>query len=170
VRACRAQNERAIRDLVVWLSRHVRPVPSHFARSSVSIRSSGASRLARDHMIQLGDPAVPSKLKYGTVPVTLICLSYLPTAQNASAVSVEVAKKCGTLTDTAYPFRVPGNPAAGRTLGTAQDVRDYLSNAWRTVAMCQERLPKRRTIRTPTLPKRGDKGPRLQVDECPLAP
>jgi hypothetical protein len=78
-------------------------------------------------MIQLGDPAVPSKLKYGTVPVTLICLSYLPTAQNASAVSVEVAKKCGALTDTAYPFRVPGNPAAGRTLGTAQDVRDYFN-------------------------------------------
>ena len=35
---------------------------------------------------------MPSKLKYGTVPVTLICLSYLPTAQNASAVSVENAK------------------------------------------------------------------------------
>jgi hypothetical protein len=80
-------------------------------------------------MIQLGDPAVPSKLKYGTVPVTLICLSYLPTAQNASAVSVEVAKKCGALTDTAYPFRVPGYLAAGRTLGTAQDVRDYFNKS-----------------------------------------
>jgi hypothetical protein len=70
---------------------------------------------------------VPSKLKYGTVPVTLICLSVLLTAQKASAVSAEVAKKCGALTDAAYPFRVPGNPAAGRTLGTAQDVRDYFN-------------------------------------------
>ena len=78
-------------------------------------------------MIQLGDLAVPSKLKYWTVPVTLICLSYLPTAQNASAVSVEVAKKCGALTDTAYPFRVPGNPAAGRENGTAKEVRDYFN-------------------------------------------
>jgi hypothetical protein len=78
-------------------------------------------------MIQLGDLAVPSKLKYWTVPVTLICLWYLPMAQNAPAISVEVAKKCGALTDTAYPFRVPGNPAAGRTLGTAQDVRDYFN-------------------------------------------
>jgi hypothetical protein len=70
---------------------------------------------------------VQSKLKYGTVPVTLICLSYLLTAQNASAVSVEIAKKCSALTDMAYPFRVPGNPAAGRTRGTAQDVRDYFN-------------------------------------------
>ena len=92
------------------------------------------------------------------VPVILTCLSYLPTAQNASAISAEVAKKCRALIDTAYPFRVPGNPAAGRTLGTAQDVRDYLPNAWRTVAMCQDRLPQRRTIRTPRLPKRGNKG------------
>jgi hypothetical protein len=79
----------------------------------------------RGHMIQPGDPAVPPRLKYGTVSITLIGLSYLPTIQNASAISAEVAKKCGALTDTAYPFRVPGNPAAGRTLGTAQDVRDY---------------------------------------------
>jgi hypothetical protein len=70
---------------------------------------------------------VPSKSKYGTVPVTLICLSYLPTAQNACAVSAEVAKKCGALTDTAYPLRQPGNPAAGRTLGSAQDVTDYFN-------------------------------------------
>jgi len=78
-------------------------------------------------MIQPGDPTVPSKLKYGTVLVTLICISCLLTAQNACAVSVEVAKKCSALTDTAYPFRVPGNPAAGRPLGTAQDVRDYFN-------------------------------------------
>jgi hypothetical protein len=103
-----------------------RPTIPHFARSSVNIRSERHG-FARDHMIQLGDLAVPSKLKYWTVPVTLICLWYLPMAQNAPAISVEVAKKCGTLTDTAYPFRVPGNPAAGRTLGTAQDVRDYFN-------------------------------------------
>jgi hypothetical protein len=61
------------------------------------------------------------------VPVILTCLSYLPTAQNASAISAEVAKKCRALIDTAYPFRVPGNPAAGRTLGTVQDVQNYFS-------------------------------------------
>jgi hypothetical protein len=70
---------------------------------------------------------VTSKLKYAGVTVTSICLSYLPIAQNASAISAEVAKKCAALTDRAYPFRVPGNPAAGRTLGTAQDVRAYFN-------------------------------------------
>ena len=47
---------------------------------------------------------MPPRLKYGTVSITLIGLSYLPTAQNASAISAEVAKKCGALTDTAYRF------------------------------------------------------------------
>ena len=36
-------------------------------------------------------------------------------------------RQCGTLTDTAYPLRVPGNPAAGRTIGSAQDVRNYFN-------------------------------------------
>jgi hypothetical protein len=58
---------------------------------------------------------------------TLIFLSYLSMAQNASAISVEVAKKCRALTDKAYPLRVPGNPAAGRILGTAQDVQNYFN-------------------------------------------
>jgi hypothetical protein len=75
---------------------------------------------------------VPSKLKYGTLPVTLICLSYLLTAQNASAVSVEIAKKCGALTDMAYPFRVPGNPAAGRTRGRPTlSAKNACSSGWR---------------------------------------
>ena len=48
-------------------------------------------------------------------------------ALSALAVTAEVAKKCGVLADMAYPLRVPGNPAAGRTHGTAQDVRDYFN-------------------------------------------
>jgi hypothetical protein len=43
------------------------------------------------------------------------------------AITVELAKKCGALTDKAYPLRMPGNPAAGREHGTAQDVRDYFN-------------------------------------------
>jgi hypothetical protein len=70
---------------------------------------------------------VPSKLKCRTVPVTLICLSYLPMTQNACAIGVEIAKKCSALTDKAYPLRVLGNPAAGRTIGSAQDIRDYFN-------------------------------------------
>jgi hypothetical protein len=40
-------------------------------------------------------------------------------------ITVELARKCRTLTDKAYPLRVPGNPAAGREHGTAKEVRDY---------------------------------------------
>jgi hypothetical protein len=86
-----------------------------------------SSRLARGHIIQPGGPTVASKLKNGSITATLICLSSLPMAQNASAISAEVAKKCGALTDRAYPLRMPGNPAAGRTRGTAQDVQDYFN-------------------------------------------
>jgi hypothetical protein len=43
------------------------------------------------------------------------------------AITAELAKKCGALTDKAYPLRVPGNPAAGREYGTAKKVRDYFN-------------------------------------------
>ncbi|SDS11348.1 hypothetical protein [Bradyrhizobium canariense] len=45
----------------------------------------------------------------------------------ASAVTVEVAKKCDLLVAKAFPPREPGNPAAGSAKGTAQDQRSYFS-------------------------------------------
>jgi len=41
--------------------------------------------------------------------------------------TAEVARKCEALAEMAYPLRVPGNPAAGRTHGTAQDFRVYFN-------------------------------------------
>jgi hypothetical protein len=46
---------------------------------------------------------------------------------DASAISVEVAKKCNSLLEKAFPPREPGNPAAGSSKGTAQDQRDYFN-------------------------------------------
>jgi hypothetical protein len=69
---------------------------------------------------------VPATLKYGTALVALICLSHV-TPQSALAITAEVAKKCNALTEKAFPLRVPGNPAAGRTNGTAQDLRKYFN-------------------------------------------
>jgi hypothetical protein len=69
---------------------------------------------------------VPAKLKQ-TALVALIFLSHALMAQNAWAVTAEVAKKCGALTDKAYPPRVPGNPAAGHLNGTSQDVQVYFN-------------------------------------------
>jgi len=47
---------------------------------------------------------------------------------NASAVTVELAKKCGVLMEHAFPPRVPGNPAAGSAKGTGADQQKYYQN------------------------------------------
>jgi hypothetical protein len=68
-----------------------------------------------------------AKLKYGIALVASIWLAHSLTTHRALAVTAEVAKKCGALTDKAFPFRVPGNPAAGRIHGTPQEIRDYFN-------------------------------------------
>jgi hypothetical protein len=78
-------------------------------------------------MIALGDPSVLAKLKIGTAFVVLICLAHALPPRGALAITAEVAKKCGALSDKAYPPRVVGNPAAGRQNGTIQDFRIYFN-------------------------------------------
>ena len=68
-----------------------------------------------------------AKLKHWTALVALIFLSHALVAQSALAVTAEVARKCGALSDKAYPPRVPGNPAAGHLNGTSQDVQVYFN-------------------------------------------
>lgn len=63
-------------------------------------------------------------LKFGSLFVALACFTVAP---RASAVTVEVAKKCGALTAKAYPPRVVGNPAAGSAKGKSQSERDYFN-------------------------------------------
>jgi hypothetical protein len=67
------------------------------------------------------------KLRYGAGLVALVCLAHLPMMQSAMTMTAELARKCGALTDKAYPSRVPGNLAAGREHGTAKEVRDYFN-------------------------------------------
>jgi hypothetical protein len=64
-----------------------------------------------------------SRLAIFTLPLATVGL--VPT--EASAISVEVAKKCNSLLERAFPPREPGNPAAGSSKGTAQDQRDYFN-------------------------------------------
>ena len=68
------------------------------------------------------------KPKFMTIFVALIAIAVWWMSNRASAVTVEVARKCQALTSKAYPLRVPGNPAAGRENGTSQDVQDYFKN------------------------------------------
>ena len=66
-----------------------------------------------------------AKLKFLTALVTLIWISLVTMTNGASAVTVEVARKCAALTAKAYPPRVIGNPAAGSANGTGPAERSY---------------------------------------------
>ena len=46
----------------------------------------------------------------------------------ASALSVEVARKCEGFTARAYQPRVPGNPAAGLVKGSGLAAQNYFKN------------------------------------------
>jgi hypothetical protein len=50
------------------------------------------------------------------------------TTGGASAVTVEVARKCAALTAKAFPPRVVGNPAAGVVNGRGQSQQSYFNN------------------------------------------
>jgi hypothetical protein len=52
-------------------------------------------------------------------------LAFITATNSAGAVSVEVARKCNSLTAKAFPPRVVGNPAAGSAKGTGVDQRAY---------------------------------------------
>jgi hypothetical protein len=71
---------------------------------------------------------VVTKANSAIIFLASICVANLVMTSGASAISVEVAKKCGTLANKAFPPRVPGNPAAGRANGSAEDVRKYFDN------------------------------------------
>jgi len=54
-----------------------------------------------------------------------ICIASGSMTISASAITVELAKKCEALTAKAFPPREVGNPAAGSAKGTAQDKQNY---------------------------------------------
>jgi hypothetical protein len=70
---------------------------------------------------------MPASLKLKDVFLALVCLILASAPNQASAVTVEVARKCKTLTDSAYPPREPGNPAAGSAKGSGRAAQDYFN-------------------------------------------
>ena len=66
-----------------------------------------------------------ANLKFLTALPALIWIGVVTTPNGASAVTVEVARKCAALTAKAYPPRVIGNPAAGSANGTGPAERGY---------------------------------------------
>jgi hypothetical protein len=68
---------------------------------------------------------MPPRAKFRSVLAASIGIAVGSMASNASAVTVEVAKKCEALMTRAFPPRVPGNPAAGSDKGTGADEQKY---------------------------------------------
>jgi len=64
-------------------------------------------------------------LKFGGVLAALVCIAVDATLVTASALTVEVAKKCEALTIQAFPPLEPGNPALGSAKGSAAAERSY---------------------------------------------
>jgi len=68
-----------------------------------------------------------SKLNSAIIVVSLFALFGVLAPPNALAITAEVAKKCGALSEKAFPPKVVGNPAAGRQNGTFLDFRNYFN-------------------------------------------
>ena len=68
-----------------------------------------------------------SKLNFAAIVGLLFGLLGVVAPPQAVAITAEVAKKCGALSEKAFPPRVVGNPAAGRQNGTFQDFRNYFN-------------------------------------------
>lgn len=64
-------------------------------------------------------------VKFWITFVALLCIVVGPMTDKASAVTVEVAKKCNALTEKGFPPRVPGNPAAGSAKGSGAAQQAY---------------------------------------------
>lgn len=80
-------------------------------------------------------------LKCGSAVAALVCIAVGSMTGGASAVTAEIAKKCETLADKAYPPRVLGNPAAGSAAGTAQSKRNYFSKCLANGGNMDDALP-----------------------------
>ena len=83
-----------------------------------------------------------TSLRFGCAFLVLIFIALGSTSNRAAAVTVEVARKCKALTDTAYPPREPGNPAAGSAKGTGRVLQDYFNKCVANGSKVDETAPK----------------------------
>jgi len=65
-------------------------------------------------------------IRWKLMPALLVVTAASLTS-GASAITVEVAKKCQALTAKAFPRRVIGNPASGSAKGSGRDQQAYFN-------------------------------------------
>jgi hypothetical protein len=68
-----------------------------------------------------------ANLKFASALVAMIGIAVGLMTNSASALTVEVARKCDALLAKAYPPREPGNPAAGSANGSALAQQTYFN-------------------------------------------
>ena len=83
-----------------------------------------------------------TSLRVGCAFLVLICIALGSTSNRAAAVTVEVARKCKVLTDTAYPPREPGNPAAGSAKGSGRVAQEYFNKCVTNGGKVDDTAPK----------------------------
>ena len=66
-----------------------------------------------------------AKLKFGAAITAVVGIAVASMTGSASAISVEIAKKCDALAAKEFPPRVPGSPAAGSTKGDGKAQRAF---------------------------------------------
>jgi hypothetical protein len=66
--------------------------------------------------------AMALRIQFGSA---LIFAAILVQTNVASAITIEVARKCLALTSEAFPPREPSNPAAGSAKGSGLDEQNY---------------------------------------------
>jgi len=64
-------------------------------------------------------------LKLRVMVIVPACVGFLMMTDSASAITVELARKCDALTAKAFPPRVIGNPASGSAKGSGREERAY---------------------------------------------
>jgi hypothetical protein len=98
--------------------------------------------MARRLIAGAGRQTMFATLKFGGALVALVCIAVGATTLNASAETVEVAKKCAALMQKAFPPREAGNPAAGSTKGTGQAEQDFYKKCVANNGNVDEDAPK----------------------------
>jgi hypothetical protein len=71
--------------------------------------------------------AMFSNLQFRSMILVPVCFAVWAMTNSASAITVEVAKKCEGLATKVFPPREIGNPAAGSAKGSSQDRRNYFN-------------------------------------------
>lgn len=119
-------------DRIVSANRMIlcQSIDGPFGCHNVADRATNVSMRRRIEVAQIGevgamigDQKSRMILLAVLLPVLLAATGLLPT--QASAITLEVAKKCNALVAKQFPPRQPANPAAGSAKGSGQQERDF---------------------------------------------